>query len=251
MKKLKTLPTSIKTSTHLTSVQLELTPEEVGAITTTEGVKSEFNSCLGPIAVPLTLPPVISQLQTNPSSTQQLNDNNNDLVLPYSNATSSTSAALNDSSTASGSDTSLKQGTTFTSHTDFVVAVQEYSTRNGFTMRLNTVKRNREGVVRWREIVCSRSGTPNSKKSGIKPVRNRPSQRCDCPFLVRASINAITGLWEIIATNFDHNHEINSVNDSVSTNSNNNENDVIESPYTITSSSSLNPEPPPPQSDYH
>src|SRR2546423_6281007 len=208
MKKLKRLSTTnINTPTHLTSIQVPQYTEEVDAITT-EGVKTEFNGCLGPIAVPLTLPPVMSQLQTNSSSTQQLNKN--ELVLPYSNATSSTPTTLNNSSpTTSSNNTSLKQGTTFTSHTDFVVAVQEYSTRNGFTMRLNTVKRNREGVVRWREIVCSRSGAPSSKKSGIKPIRNRPSQRCDCPFLIRASINGITGLWEIISTNFDHNHDIN------------------------------------------
>jgi len=244
MKKLKRLPTTnINAPTHLTSVQVAVPQytEEVDAISTTEGVKTEFNGCLGPIAVPLTIPPVMTQLQTNSSSTQQLN--NNELVLQYSNTTSSTTTALNDfSSTTSNNNTSLKQGTTFTSHTDFVVAVQEYSTRNGFTMRLNTVKRNREGVVRWREIVCSRSGAPSSKKSGIKPIRNRPSQRCDCPFLIRASVNAATGLWEIIATNFDHNHEI-SINDSVSTvNSNNNENDNIETP---SSSSSFNPEPTP------
>ncbi|RGB38383.1 hypothetical protein C1646_692429 [Rhizophagus diaphanus] len=219
MKKLKRLPT---TSTHLTSVQVavpkytELMSEEVDAITTEE-VKTEFNSCLEPIAVPLT--PVISQLQiNNSSSTQQLN--NNDLVLQYSNATNSTSTTLNDNNNIF-----LKQGATFTSHTDFVVAVQEYSTRNGFTMRLNTVKRNREGVVRWREIVCSRSGTPSSKKSGIKPIRNRPSQRCDCPFLIRASVNAATGLWEIIATNFDHNHEINNNDPATTAISNENDND--------------------------
>ncbi|GBB98732.1 hypothetical protein RclHR1_03300012 [Rhizophagus clarus] len=230
MKKLKRLPT---TSTHLTSVQVpvpkytELMSEEVDAITTTEEVKTEFNSCLEPIAVPLT--PVVSQLQINNTSSQQLN--NNDLVLQYSNATNSTSMTPNDNNTL------LKQGTTFTSHTDFVVAVQEYSTRNGFTMRLNTVKRNREGVVRWREIVCSRSGTPSSKKSGIKPIRNRPSQRCDCPFLIRASINAATGLWEIIATNFDHNHEIN--NNDLATTANNNENDSVGTVSFV------------PQSDYH
>ncbi|RIA97737.1 hypothetical protein C1645_813800 [Glomus cerebriforme] len=245
MKKVKRLPAAnLNTSTHLTTVQVtvpqytELMSEEVDAITTTEGVKTEFNSCLEPIAVPLTLPPVISQLQINSSQTQQLN--NNELVLPYSNATNSTTTTLNDNNT------SLKQGTTFTSHTDFVVAVQEYSTRNGFTMRLNTVKRNREGVIRWREIVCSRSGTPNSKKSGIKPIRNRPSQRCDCPFLIRASVNAATGLWEIIATNFDHNHEINNNNDLVTT-TDSNENDNVGLSPTVSFSS----EPPPPQSDYH
>ncbi len=226
MKKLKRLSTTnLNTSTHLQvePQYTELISEEVDAITTTEEVKTEFNSCLEPIAVPLT--PVISQLQiSNSSPTQQLN--NNDLVLQYSTATNSTTTISHDNNIL------FKQGTTFTSHTDFVVAVQEYSTRNGFTMRLNTVKRNKEGVVRWREIVCSRSGTPSSKKSGIKPIRNRPSQRCDCPFLIRASVNAATGLWEIIATNFDHNHEINN-NDST-TNVNNNIS-----------------EPPPPRSDYH
>src|SRR6266498_1895584 len=188
-------------------------PEEVNIETTTEGTTTVNNclepNCLEPIAVPLS--PVIPQLhQTNSSSTQQqLNKNG---LVSYSNTTNYTSTST---STSNNNNTSLKRGTSFTSHTDFVVAVQEYSMRNGFTMRLNTVKRNKEGIVRWREIVCSRSGTPSSKKSGIKPIRNRPSQRCDCPFLIRASVSATTGLWEIIATNFDHNHETN--NNSVTT----------------------------------
>ncbi|CAG8815417.1 20615_t:CDS:1, partial [Dentiscutata erythropus] len=103
----------------------------------------------------------------------------------------------------------LSHGSTFTSHTDFVVAVQEYAIRQGFTMRLHKLKRNKAGAVRWREIVCSRNGTSSKKKeSGDKPTRNRQSQRCKCPFLVRASLNGTSGLWEIISTKLEHNHDI-------------------------------------------
>lgn len=107
---------------------------------------------------------------------------------------------------------SLQQGSKFSSHTDFVVAVQEYAIRQGFTMRLHKLKRNREGIVRWREIVCSRSGSSCKKKVGERPTRNRLSQRCQCPFLIRASANGVSGLWEIISTNFNHNHELGSNN---------------------------------------
>ncbi|KAF0393714.1 protein far1-related sequence 11 [Gigaspora margarita] len=103
----------------------------------------------------------------------------------------------------------LNHGSTFTSHTDFVVAVQEYAIQQGFTMRLHKLKRNKVGAVRWREIVCSRNGTSSKKKeSGDKPTRNRQSQRCKCPFLVRASMNGTSGLWEIISTKLEHNHDI-------------------------------------------
>ncbi|CAG8588727.1 9931_t:CDS:1 [Cetraspora pellucida] len=103
----------------------------------------------------------------------------------------------------------LSHGSTFTSHTDFVIAVQEYAIREGFTMRLHKLKRNKAGAVRWREIVCSRNGTSSKKKeSGDKPTRNRQSQRCKCPFLVRASLNGRSGLWEIISTKLEHNHDI-------------------------------------------
>ncbi|CAI2181967.1 19086_t:CDS:2, partial [Funneliformis geosporum] len=184
---------------------IQITVKEVNIETTTikqEGTTT-VNKCLEPIAVqPIAVPlsPVIAQLQQ--TNTSPLNNNS---LVSYSNTSNSTSTSVQ----TFKNNTALKQGTTFTSHTDFVVAVQEFSMRNGFTMRLNTVKRNREGIVRWREIVCSRSGTPSSKKSGIKPIRNRPSQRCDCPFLIRASVNANTGLWEIISTNLYHNHETN------------------------------------------
>ncbi|CAG8675657.1 16762_t:CDS:1 [Acaulospora morrowiae] len=104
----------------------------------------------------------------------------------------------------------LQQGSKFSSHTDFVVAVQEYAMRQGFTMRLHKLKRNREGAVRWREIVCSRSGSSCKKKVGERPTRNRLSQRCRCPFLIRASANGVSGLWEVISTNFSHNHELGS-----------------------------------------
>ncbi|CAG8600866.1 15838_t:CDS:2, partial [Racocetra fulgida] len=103
----------------------------------------------------------------------------------------------------------LSHGSTFTSHTDFVIAVQEYAIREGFTMRLHKLKRNKAGAVRWREIVCSRNGTSSKKKeSGNKPTRNRRSQRCKCPFLVRAAVNGTSGLWEIISTKLEHNHDI-------------------------------------------
>ncbi|CAG8499126.1 2785_t:CDS:1 [Scutellospora calospora] len=112
----------------------------------------------------------------------------------------------------------LSHGSTFTSHTDFVIAVQEYAIQQGFTMRLHKLKRSKTGAVRWREIVCSRNGTSSKKKEGgDKPTRNRQSQRCRCPFLVRASLNGTSGLWEIIATKLDHNHDIGITTRSIGT----------------------------------
>ncbi|RGB34935.1 hypothetical protein C1646_759922 [Rhizophagus diaphanus] len=40
-----------------------------------------------------------------------------------------------------------------------------------------------------------------------------------------ASVNAANGLWEIIATNFDHNHEINNNAPATTAISNENDND--------------------------
>ncbi|GBC20970.2 protein FAR1-RELATED SEQUENCE 11 [Rhizophagus irregularis DAOM 181602=DAOM 197198] len=68
-------------------------------------------------------------------------------------------------------------------------------------------KKSKENNIRKRTIVCSRAGIARQKDENINS-RDRQSQRCDCPFLIRASLNSQTGVWHILAMKLDHSHEM-------------------------------------------
>src|SRR2546421_5741399 len=101
----------------------------------------------------------------------------------------------------------IKTSDTFESHGNFVIKVQEYANFHNFQIRKEKVKRDKNNNIRKRTILCSRSGVPEQKKENFN-LRDRRSQRCACPFLIRASINSKTGLWHILSMNLDHNHEM-------------------------------------------
>src|SRR6266511_984281 len=96
---------------------------------------------------------------------------------------------------------------TFTNHDDFITQVQNYANFYNFQIRKEKVERDKNNNIRKRTILCSRSGVPEQKKENFN-LRDRRSQRCACPFLIRASINSKTGLWHILSMNLDHNHEM-------------------------------------------
>ena len=106
----------------------------------------------------------------------------------------------------------IKCGDTFNTHDDFVHAIQTYAHEKGFSIRLGKVNykaKNKENIqepndIRKRTILCSRAGKPEQKN--ITKVRNRVSQRCNCEFFVRASLNLESNLWCIINLNLNHNH---------------------------------------------
>ena len=88
--------------------------------------------------------------------------------------------------------------------------VKNYSQANGFTIRLDSAKYNATKEIRWRQIVCSKSGSSSKQKNSENNVnsRNRPSQRCNCPFIVRGIKSEDNGLWSIVKINLSHNHEL-------------------------------------------
>ncbi len=61
--------------------------------------------------------------------------------------------------------------------------------------------------IKKRTILCSCAGVAEQKKEK-NHQRDRHSQRCNCPFMIRASFNLQTGLWHILAINLEHNHEM-------------------------------------------
>ena len=91
------------------------------------------------------------------------------------------------------------EGETFIDYLTFENTIRDYSNKLGFSVRLDCAKYNtvtRE--IRWRDIVCSRSGLSNKeRKEKNYPVstvennnpRNRSSQRCGCSFIIRGVLN--------------------------------------------------------------
>jgi hypothetical protein len=116
---------------------------------------------------------------------------------------------------------------TFESHQEFVDKIKNYAHELHFTIRLGKVEYkksnskkpeesssiNMERRIRKRTLLCSRAGHTELKECGSEDEisskgRGKTSQRCDCPFYVRASLNSTNGLWYIINMNLIHNHHM-------------------------------------------
>ncbi|CAG8756017.1 1593_t:CDS:2 [Dentiscutata erythropus] len=108
---------------------------------------------------------------------------------------------------------------TFESHIEFVDKVKNYTRNCGFTIRLRKSKyykksenKESEKTIRKRTLLYSRASfaelkeyNSNNEKTS-KKERNRVSQCCSCFFYIRASLNNLNNLWQIINMNLTHNH---------------------------------------------
>ena len=99
----------------------------------------------------------------------------------------------------------LNEGNTYSSEEAFVNAVKIYTKQKGFQIRLGKFEKNAAGLIRKKTIVCNREGSSN-KNLNSSNKRNRASQRYNCQFAVRASLNSSNGLWYIIFIRLEHNH---------------------------------------------
>jgi len=125
-------------------------------------------------------------------------------VLEHESVLSETSSII-DTLKSETPNINLKKNDFYTTHEDFVAAVNNYAKNLGFQIRLGKVKKNSTGEIRKRTIFCSREGAPEKTSNNI---RNRPSQRCNCKFFIRASFNLDNGIWYIIKTHLEHNHSM-------------------------------------------
>ncbi|PKY61485.1 hypothetical protein RhiirA4_486536 [Rhizophagus irregularis] len=115
-------------------------------------------------------------------------------------------------------------GDNFKNHDEFVNKIKSYARNLSFVIRLgkveyvNTTKnKEQENItkqLRKRTLLCSRAGYSepkesilNNENSNIKE-RNQKSQRCNCSFYIRASLDSSNGLWYIINMNLTHNHQM-------------------------------------------
>src|SRR6266540_4052007 len=96
---------------------------------------------------------------------------------------------------------------TFTNHDNFITQVQNYANFYNFQIRKDKVKHDKNNNIKKRTILCSRAGVAEQKKEK-NHQRDHHSQRCNCPFMIRASFNLQTDLWHILAINLEHNHEM-------------------------------------------
>ena len=83
----------------------------------------------------------------------------------------------------------LTTSNTFINHDDFRIKVQNYANFYNFQIRKDKVERDKNNNIKKRTILCSRAGVAEQKKE-----RDHHSQRCNCPFMIRASFNLQTGL---------------------------------------------------------
>ncbi|PKY39330.1 hypothetical protein RhiirA4_452511 [Rhizophagus irregularis] len=74
---------------------------------------------------------------------------------------------------------------------------------------------NSESKIRWRDIVCSKSGISRKNKLqqtgqavDNKSTRNRLSQRCNCTFFICGIKSEDHGLWIVVKINLSYNHNL-------------------------------------------
>ncbi|KAJ2365623.1 hypothetical protein H4S02_010640, partial [Coemansia sp. RSA 2611] len=118
----------------------------------------------------------------------------------------------------------------FESQDAFIAHVKRYSVENGFNVRLDDVERDKSGVIRKRDIVCSSEGaprgkdakredsagrvsdndepaTPTAKSVAHSGAHRRKSMKTGCRWLARAS-RQHSGMWKIIMLRLEHNHPL-------------------------------------------
>ena len=101
----------------------------------------------------------------------------------------------------------LNEGNTYSSEETFISTVRTYAKQQGFQVRLGKSEKNAAGQIRKRTILCSREGSPDKTLNSLNK-RNRTTQRCNCQFTVRASLNSSNGLWYLILVRLEHNHSM-------------------------------------------
>jgi hypothetical protein len=119
----------------------------------------------------------------------------------------STSESSSESENTLTCSIALNEGNTYSSEEAFIFAVKTYAKQQGFQVRLGKSEKNAAGLIRKRTIICNREGSPKKISSGSKR-RNRASQRCNCQFMARASLNSSNGLWYLILVRLEHNHSM-------------------------------------------
>ncbi|KAJ2758858.1 hypothetical protein IWQ56_005892, partial [Coemansia nantahalensis] len=120
----------------------------------------------------------------------------------------------------------------FESQDAFISHVKRFAIENGFNVRLDDVERDKGGMIRKRDIVCSSEGAPRGKdglnhedspsrsdgecsegashgKSAVahSGAHRRKSMKTGCRWLARASRQA-SGMWKIIMLRLSHNHQL-------------------------------------------
>ncbi|PIA19726.1 hypothetical protein COEREDRAFT_79011, partial [Coemansia reversa NRRL 1564] len=119
----------------------------------------------------------------------------------------------------------------FDSQDAFISHVKRFAVENGFNVRLDDVERDKGGVIRKRDIVCSSEGAPRGKdakredsagrsdaessevlspgKSAVahSGAHRRKSMKTGCRWLARASRQP-SGMWKIIMLRLEHNHPL-------------------------------------------
>ncbi|KAJ2157171.1 hypothetical protein GGF46_004693 [Coemansia sp. RSA 552] len=120
----------------------------------------------------------------------------------------------------------------FESQDAFIAHVKRFAVENGFNVRLDDVERDKGGVIRKRDIVCSSEGAPRGKDARREDsasrsdvdvdeppasragtlvahsgAHRRKSMKTGCRWLARASRQQ-SGMWKIIMLRLEHNHAL-------------------------------------------
>ncbi|KAI1004897.1 hypothetical protein K3495_g3320 [Podosphaera aphanis] len=89
----------------------------------------------------------------------------------------------------------------FSSIESALSACRTIAVENGHGLRLLGKKSNRQGVITWRQVVCDRAGSGESRSKGIK---RSSSIRSDCKFALSIRLSGDEYIIDI--SNPNHNH---------------------------------------------
>ncbi|XLR07847.1 hypothetical protein S83_035785 [Arachis hypogaea] len=84
-----------------------------------------------------------------------------------------------------------------------------YAMIHGFAVRLDEVKRDSDGSVIMRQIVCNRAGSRKEMVKKDERIRDhRPLTRSCCPARIRARLDTKIQQWKVVSFYEEHSHEL-------------------------------------------
>ncbi|KAL6569584.1 hypothetical protein OROMI_014098 [Orobanche minor] len=104
-------------------------------------------------------------------------------------------------------------GQCFLSEEETYVFYQNYTKKQGFSIRKARFDKNKEGNIKRRDFVCHRAGLQPSKiLDPFKNQRNTGSNRCGCKAHMRVTLKKIFDIfpeeWHVSELSVKHNHEL-------------------------------------------
>ncbi|MED6152287.1 hypothetical protein PIB30_117201 [Stylosanthes scabra] len=99
--------------------------------------------------------------------------------------------------------------TEFTDEEDVYHFYKTYAMVHNFAVRLDQVRRDSDGCVVMRQVVCNQEGSRRERVQRGERVRDHhPMTRSKCPAKIRASLDVKNSKWKVVSFYEGHFHDL-------------------------------------------